>query len=120
MVCFPDFSKCNLPMVSVVLGTELWHDAIFFVPAIARWAAVRYDMCTSDEMKRMGVPPQKMPNCTPEKIKSMAQELHIVHKKPRVGGVTKSPRREVVRSSAGAGVVYPPFWGVIRVSYPKA
>ena len=23
----------------------------------------------------------------------------------------KSPRREVVRSSAGAGVVYPPFWG---------
>ena len=31
----------------------------------------------------------------------------------------KSPRREVVRSSAGAGVVYPPFWGVIRVAYPK-
>ena len=23
----------------------------------------------------------------------------------------KSPRREVVRSSAGAGVIYPPFWG---------
>ena len=23
----------------------------------------------------------------------------------------KSPLREVVRSSAGAGVVYPPFWG---------
>ena len=32
----------------------------------------------------------------------------------------ESPRREVVRSSAGAGVVYPPFWGVIRVAYPKA
>ena len=28
---------------------------------------------------------------------------------------------EVVRSSVGAGVVYPPpFWGVIRVAYPKA
>ena len=25
--------------------------------------------------------------------------------------VAKSPRREVVRSSAGAGVVYPPFLG---------
>ena len=32
----------------------------------------------------------------------------------------QSPRREVVRSSAGAGVVYPPFLGVIRVAYPKA
>ena len=26
----------------------------------------------------------------------------------------KSPRREVVRSSVGAGVVYPPFWGHSR------
>ena len=33
---------------------------------------------------------------------------------------TKSPRRKVVRSSAGAGVIYPPFLGVIRVAYPKA
>ena len=32
----------------------------------------------------------------------------------------KSPRREVVRSSAGTCVVYPPFLGVIRVAYPKA
>ena len=32
----------------------------------------------------------------------------------------ESPRREVVRSSAGTGVVYPPFFGVIRVAYPKA
>ena len=32
----------------------------------------------------------------------------------------KSPRREVVRSSAGTGVIYPPFFGVIRVAYPKA
>ena len=36
------------------------------------------------------------------------------------GAFRKSPRREVVRSSAGAGVVYPPFFGVIRVAYPKA
>ena len=28
-----------------------------------------------------------------------------------VGKKTKSPRREVVRSSAGASVVYPPFLG---------
>ena len=27
----------------------------------------------------------------------------------------QSPRTEVVRSSAGAGVVYPPFFGVIHV-----
>ena len=40
--------------------------------------------------------------------------------KGTIVGKTKSPRREVVRSSAGAGVVYPPFWGVIRVAYPKA
>ena len=33
---------------------------------------------------------------------------------------TKSPRREVVRPSAGTYVVYPPFLGVIRVVYPKA
>ena len=33
---------------------------------------------------------------------------------------TKSPRREVVTSSAGAGIVYPPIFGVIRVAYPKA
>ena len=26
----------------------------------------------------------------------------------------ESPRREVVRSSAGAGVIYPPFWGHSR------
>ena len=26
-------------------------------------------------------------------------------------GAEKSPRREVVRSSAGAGVIYPPFLG---------
>ena len=32
-----------------------------------------------------------------------------------VQGEGKSPRREVVRSSAGAGIVYPP-----RVVYPKA
>ena len=32
----------------------------------------------------------------------------------------ESLRREVVRSSAGAGVAYPPFFGVIRVAYPKA
>ena len=32
----------------------------------------------------------------------------------------QSPRREVVRSSAGLGVVYPPFFGVIHVAYPKA
>ena len=30
----------------------------------------------------------------------------------------KSSRREVVRSSAGASVVYPPFLGVVRVAYP--
>ena len=35
-------------------------------------------------------------------------------------GKTKSPRREIVRSSAGAGIVYPPFLGVIHVAYPKA
>ena len=29
------------------------------------------------------------------------------------GRQRKSPRREVVRSSAQAGVVYPPFWGVM-------
>ena len=50
--------------------------------------------------------------------------------KERVGGLCctrqrkdcarESPRREVVRSSAGAGVVYPPFLGVIRVAYPTA
>ena len=29
--------------------------------------------------------------------------------------ITESPRREVVRSSAGAGVIYPPlFWGHLR------
>ena len=28
-----------------------------------------------------------------------------------VGFHCESPQREVVRSSAGAGVVYPPFWG---------
>ena len=38
----------------------------------------------------------------------------------RLPNFGKSPRREVVRSSAGAGVVYPPFFGVIRVAYPKA
>ena len=32
----------------------------------------------------------------------------------------KSPRREVVRSSAGAGVGYPPIFGVICVTHPKA
>ena len=32
----------------------------------------------------------------------------------------QSPRREVDRSSAGLGVVYPPFFGVIHVAYPKA
>ena len=41
-----------------------------------------------------------------------------------LGGVElllfKLLRREVVRSSAGAGVVYPPFLGVIHVAYPKA
>ena len=36
-----------------------------------------------------------------------------------VGTVLKSPRREVVRSSAGASVVYPPFLGVVRVAYPN-
>ena len=87
MVCFPDFHKC-LPMVSVFLGTERWHCAIYFVPAIARWAAVRDDMCSGDEMKKIGGAPQKTPNCTPERMKSKAQELHIVHKEPRVGGVT--------------------------------
>ena len=30
----------------------------------------------------------------------------------------KSPRREVVRSSAGIGV-YTPFLGVVRVAFPK-
>ena len=32
----------------------------------------------------------------------------------------KSPRREVLRSSAGADAIRPPFLGVIRVAYPKA
>ena len=33
--------------------------------------------------------------------------------------VAESPRREVVRSSAGAGVVYPPFWGGHLRSIPQ-
>ena len=32
----------------------------------------------------------------------------------------KSPSREVVRSSAGADAIYPLFFGVVRVAYPKA
>ena len=39
------------------------------------------------------------PNCT------CTQHIHTLG---------KSPRREVVRSSAGTGVVYPPFWGHSR------
>jgi len=70
---------------------------LFFVLAIACWAAVHYDMCTSGEMKRMGGM-QKIPNCTPEKVKSKAQELHIVHKEPRVGVVTKFPPNEIFPS----------------------
>ena len=39
---------------------------------------------------------------------------------PQSGNVVpKSPRREVVRSSAGTSVVYPPFFGVVRVAYPN-
>ena len=67
---------------------------LFIVPAIACWAAVRHGMCTSNEMKRMGGPLQKIPNCTPEKMKSKAQELHIAHKEPRVASVTKSSPKE--------------------------
>ena len=37
---------------------------------------------------------------------------------PGVEPITNQPRREVVGSSAGAGVVYPPFFGVVRVAYP--
>ena len=32
----------------------------------------------------------------------------------------KSPRREVARSTVGAGVIYPLFFRVIRIAYPKA
>ena len=43
---------------------------------------------------------------------------------PRVNGIlseeiAKSPRREVVRSSAGAGVVYPPFFRGHSRSIPQ-
>ena len=51
---------------------------------------------------------------------SRSTALNDKQQRPRSTSPPKSPRREVVRSSAGAGVIYPPFFGVIRVAYPKA
>ena len=59
-------------------------------------------------------PPTKKAKPPP---KSAAQSIpvetgeHVQEFKVKWSRTKKSPRREVVRSSAGAGVVYPPFWG---------
>ena len=40
-------------------------------------------------------------------IRNLRQKKNLTRLSPK----KKTPQREVVRSSAGVGVVYPPFWG---------
>ena len=64
---------------------------------------------------------ESIPELTPGALEEFVQEDRVAQwMRLGVGALKESPRREVVGSSAGASGVYPPFFGVIRVAYPKA